>query len=114
MLARYGTSNARQIRPEQLRVDKLLCGSHDSYGGGNRDDPLGMSRNRERQRNLKLETGNWKIETGKWKRGSLLLHFLRRNRLSLMNRRRRDVRPIEPLKAKNLRGDVLEREISQF
>jgi hypothetical protein len=31
-----------------------------------------------------------------------------------MARRRREIRAIEPLKAKDLRGDVLEREISQF
>jgi hypothetical protein len=50
-----------------LRVDKLLCGSHDSYVAGDRDDALGKTRNREAQRNRKAETGNWKLETRKWK-----------------------------------------------
>jgi len=34
--------------------------------------------------------------------------------LCLMARRRREIRIIEPLKAKELRDDVLEREMSHF
>ena len=43
-----------------------------------------------------------------------LFRFLGRNRLPVMARRWREIRTIEPLKAKDLRGDVLEREISHF
>ena len=36
----------------------MLCGSHDSYGTSDQDDALGMTRNRQAQRNRKAETGN--------------------------------------------------------
>jgi hypothetical protein len=68
-----------------------------------------MARNREGQGKRKAVNGNWKVDAE-----SLVFHFLSTNGLSAMPRRRREIRGIEPLKAKELRDDVLEREISHF
>jgi len=56
-----------------------------------------------------MENGNWKTEAG-----SLPFYFLSRTRLPVTARRRREFKAIEPLKAKDLRGDVQERKTSHF
>jgi hypothetical protein len=56
-----------------------------------------------------MEAGRLKLETARPS-----FEFLSRSPSRAMPRRRREIRAIEPLKAIDLRGDVLEREISHF
>jgi hypothetical protein len=61
------------------------------------------------QKSRQVETGRWKLEAA-----SLPFYFLSKTRLTVTARRRRDFKAIEPLKAKDLRGDVQERKTSHF